>query len=315
MPVSARRPDSRAIRSAARKRARSTGAAFGVGFLAVLLAFAGGFLWRSGALADLGRSAEASAAFDEQQRSEALSLFDEAVQAQHEERWQGAANAVSALRQRGRPLPGLDALVAEIAMSRGDAETSRLAAHESLRRGENTASAHLMLALEKWIGRNQVADATLAGELAMHFLQEAADFEPSNGAVYFFWGEMNRMAGSLAEAQQKLLGGLHREMPWRSSALLAIKRQLAVAEAQRAGRPAAAPLPQDLQVVALDLKNSTDDPARQAALRAELLAQAPPMLAHFVLRDRGLPASDGEAAAEVETLVPRSLPYHPAPGR
>lgn len=315
MPVSARRPDSRAMRSAARQRARLNGAALGAGFLAVLLAFAGGFLWRSGALADRWRSAEAIAAFDEEQRSAALSLFDEAVQAQYEERWQGAANAVAALRQQGRPLPGLDALVAEIAMTRGDPETSRLAAHESLRRGESTSSAHLMLALEKWITRNQVADATLAGELALHFLQEAADFEPSNGAVYYFWGEMNRMAGSLAEAQQKLLGSLHREMPWRSSALLAIKRQLAVAEAQRTGRPAAAPLPQDLQVIALDLMNSPDDPARQTALRTELLAHAPLMLARFVLRDRGLSPSDREAAAEVEAAAPGSLPFPGALGR
>lgn len=294
----------RVAREAARQNARWRSVVSVVGFFFVLGGFAAGLGWK----AIMSRTSEGrvgvSVASDSAQRLEALSLFDEAVQANHEERMQGAANALVALQRMDHPLPGVDAFVAEMALTRGDIHTVQQAAQASLRRGEKEATSLLLLALEKWINRGQSGDPAGAQNIAEQYLSDAVRAEPSNGAVYFFWGEMSRLAGSEAEARAKLLSGLHREMPWRSSALLAVKQQFAQREARRAGRSSAGAPPDDLANAALSLESSAGSPQVFATKLGDVLNQAPLKVAMLILEDRALIDASTEARA---SLIPASV--------
>jgi len=165
-------------------------------------------------------------------RAEALRLLDEAARARHEERFREAANAATAARRLDEKLPGIDALMAEMAFQRQDSEATEEAARAALDRGENSSSANLLLALNAWRTRAlRGKSATEAAEEAGRLLSESAQTQPSDESVWFFWAEIMRLTGRGDEAQRRMLGAMHRLQPWRSAAIVAAKRQLAASEA------------------------------------------------------------------------------------
>jgi hypothetical protein len=281
MPSSRR---ARAARREARRQQKLTVFFVVVGMLVVVVAFAGGFAWQGGMWSPSSTDRGQSAVGDDVRRAEALKMLDEAVQANYEERPQGVANALQAARELDSTLPGVDAFVAEMALTSGDAHTLRRAAQTALRKGERVAAASLLLALEKWMNRGQGADSVVAGDVAKQYLEDAAQSEPSNGAVYFFWGEMSRTGGGESEAWPKLLGALYREQPWRSSALLAAKLQLADREAQGLGRPSRASLPDDLSTLVVGVVDSASD-TESFLIAWQLLASRAPLLWIYLITD------------------------------
>jgi tetratricopeptide (TPR) repeat protein len=191
----------------------------------------------------------------EEQRAEALRLFDEAVRARYEERAQGAMNAVAAARRADPQLRSVDVLVGEVALDQKDPETLRRAAEYALERGENESSANLLNALEVWMRRGEKG-TDKAGQLAEQFLSDAAEAEPSNAAVYFFHGELSRLLGDGRKAHRYLLSALHLQQPWRSAALLENKLQIAASEAAEEGAPVIAAPPTDQAEVILALRRA-----------------------------------------------------------
>lgn len=221
-----------------------------------------------------------------EQRAEAYRLFDEAVRARHEERLQGAYNAVNEARRLDPDLPGVDLFVGEIAWEQREADTVRRAAREALSRGHNVSSAKLLLALEKWMSRTP-QDTVAAGASVTEMLTEAADSSPSNASAPFFHGEVSRLLGDPATAHRKLLGALYRQAPWQSASLLDSKLQIAVAEAVELERPASAPAPGLAAQTALELwsaRNGEDEGVRKAL--EKLLFVTPILQARLLLRDQ-----------------------------
>jgi hypothetical protein len=222
--------------------------------LFVLGAFAGGILWRH---SKVNRAAAQVVELEssEEQRAEALRLFDEAVRARYEERAQGAMNAIAAARRADPQLRNVDVLVGEIALDQKDPETLRRAAEYALERGENESSANLLNALEVWMRRGEKG-TDKAGQLAEQFLSEAAGAEPSNAAVYFFHGELSRLLGDGRKAHRHLLSALHRQHPWRSAALLENKLQIAAREAADEGGAVVTAPPTEQAEVILALRSA-----------------------------------------------------------
>jgi hypothetical protein len=220
----------------------------------VLSAFAGGILWRQ---SKVNRAAAQVVELEssEEQRAEALRLFDEAVRARYEERAQGAMNAIAAARRADPQLRSVDVLVGEIALDQKDPETLRRAAEYALERGENESSANLLNAFEVWMRRGEKG-TDKAGQLAEQFLSDAADAEPSNAAVYFFHGELSRLLGDGRKAHRHLLSALHRQHPWRSAALLENKLQIAAREAADEGAAVMTAPPTEQAEVILALRSA-----------------------------------------------------------
>jgi hypothetical protein len=209
------------------------GVFYALAVLVVLLAFGAGY-WAQRMRSHSPRDA-VTPTVDAAVRAQALGLLDEAVRARWEERFQGALNAARQARALDEGLPGVDALVGELALEQKETETVRRAANEALRRGHNQASAHLLLALVMWMNRDS-EDPAKAGPSAMQALGDAAKHQPSNSAVYFFLGELSRLRGESGTAHRHLLGALYRQTPWISSGLLAVKLHLAAEEAAAMGR-------------------------------------------------------------------------------
>ena len=195
-------------------------------------AFAAGFLWKIVAAKMAG--APAAPAASAERRDEALRLMDDAVRAKHEGRSDAAVAAASAARKADPAVRGVDVLVGSLALEAGQPETLRQAAEQALLRHENVAEANLLLALHKWMMRGQSPGTQDASALVEPLLAEASEAEPSNMEVMFFWGDMASYAGHEDLAHRRLLGGLHRQQPWLSSATLAAKMELAAEEAAAA---------------------------------------------------------------------------------
>ena len=278
-PKSSRRPS----RRAQRRRQVLRVAAWAASALLVLGAFAGGFLWRQAKVNRVMAVAAAPPESSEEQKAEALRLFDEAVRARHEERAQGAMNAVTAARRADPQLRSVDVLVGEIALEQKDPETVRRAARYSLERGENESSANLLNALEAWMRRGEQGTEK-AGQLAGQFLSDAAKAEPSNAAVYFFHGELSRLLGDGRKAHRHLLAALNRQQPWRSAALLEKKMQLAAREASNQGKAVLVPPPSEQAEAVLALLNTEPSGAGGNAALPELL-RVTPAVQLFALRD------------------------------
>jgi hypothetical protein len=247
----------RSARYAARRRQRLGRALFWISAVFVGLAFAGGFIWRSGWLRPPAVEA-APVAVPAEQRAGAYQLLDEAVRARHEERAQGALNAATRARNLDPDVPGLDFFVAEVAWQNRDAMLVRHAAGESLRRGHNVSGSKLLLALVKWSTRN-VDDSQVVGASVVEMLSEVAGESPSDSAAYFFHGEVSRLLGDGAAAHRQLLGALHRQVPWTSATLLSTKEQLVAAEALRLSRPAVAPSPDAASQAVLGLLRASEE--------------------------------------------------------
>jgi hypothetical protein len=217
------------LRGAKKRRARLVrGLGVLVAVIVTVIAFAAGYQRKADLFAPLG-SVQADGSVISGQNLQALERVDEAVRARYEERWQGAMNALREARLNDPAVRGVDVLLGEIAVEQKNPAALRQAAREALRRGENESSAYLLLALEAWMQRGETGTSK-AGDSAKQYLADAADDEPSNPAIYFFRGELSRLLGAAAEAQLGMVSALHRQAPWKSSALLALKVQLASRE-------------------------------------------------------------------------------------
>ncbi len=225
LPTSSSRR-ARASRKAVRRRRKLVGLFIGAGLCAVTVAFVVGYLNASRAV--LAAPTVSVAAVDPASRTEALRLLDEALQARHEERFNAAANAAQAARQTDETLPGVDMMIAEIAFKQHDAGVAERAARAALARGENVSSANLLLALQAWrLRAERRKSASEAADEAARWLAEAASAQPSDEAVWFFWGEMMRFVGREDQAHRLLLEARHRTQPWKSSSTLEAKQRLA----------------------------------------------------------------------------------------
>lgn len=192
-------------------------------------AFAAGFVWK---LAAAHFASWAPAPADPSSRAEALRLMDDAVSAKRANDYDKAMAAASAARKADPNVPGVEALVGGIALETRQLDVMHRAAHEALARGQNPATANLLLALEKWMTRGRSGGSTGAAQAASVLLAEGAAAEMSNGEVFFFWGDIQRHAGREDPAHDRLQGALHRMQPWDSADILAAKMQLAASEAQ-----------------------------------------------------------------------------------
>jgi hypothetical protein len=188
--------------------------------LVPLASFAVGFAWRKQALDRESHTAPLEATAET--KAEALRLLDRAVEAKHSQLWSEATRLALHSRKVNPATPGVDVLVAELALDQGQFEVLGAAARAALRREPTSANAKLLLALEAWILRGQTS-ASEAGAAATQLLREAATDELSNGAVRFFAGDFLRETGHPSEAHTNLLGGLHRQHPWHSAAVIIAK--------------------------------------------------------------------------------------------
>lgn len=312
-PKSSRRPS----RRAQRRRQVLRVAAWVTSALLVLGAFACGFLWRQAKVNRVMAAAAAPPESSDEQKAEALRLFDEAVRARHEERAQGAMNAVTAARRADPQLRSVDVLVGEIALEQKDSETLRRAAKYALERGENESSANLLSAIEAWMRRGEQGTEK-AGQLAGQFLSDAAKAEPSNAAVYFFHGELSRLLGDGRKAHRHLLAALYRQRPWRSAALLENKAQLAAREASDQGKTIMVPPPTEQAEAVLALLNSAPSGAGGDEPLTELLRITPAVQLFALVDDSALNGSrelmliEGE---RLQALVETSVPYLGAPAK
>lgn len=302
-PKTSRRPSRRALRR--RQMVRIAAWAASASF--VLGAFAGGFLWRK-ARVDRITAAAAPAETSDEQRVEALRLFDEAVRARHEERAQGAMNAVTAARRVDPQLRSVDVLVGEIALEQKAPETLRRAAEYALERGENESSANLLSALEAWMRRAEQGTEK-AGQLAEQFLSDAAKAEPSNASVYFFHGELSRLLGDGRNAHRYLISALYRQQPWRGAALLENKMQLAARESADREKTVMLAPPSEQAEAVLALRNATSSGGGDSNALAELVRVTPTVQVFALLDDSALSGSralmQGEGSgSQLEECVP-----------
>lgn len=274
----------RSARYAARRRRRQARIMVWVSASSIILAFAAGFVWRSGWLRPPAAST-ATIAVGDTERAEAYRLFDEAVRARHEERLQGAFNAINEARRLHSDLPGLDLFIGEIALEQGEPRTLQQAARESLRRGHNESAAKLLLALDKWMSRNPQGTVS-TGASVSELLAEAADASPSSAAALFFHGEVARLAGDPATAHRKLLGALHRQTAWSGASFLAKKLQVAAAEASERGRPVLAAAPDEASQALLDLREAVASGRDMRPAFGELLSSTPSLQAKVLLQDQ-----------------------------
>jgi hypothetical protein len=288
----------RSARYADRRRRRYARVLVWMSAIFIGLSFAAGFVWRSGWLRPPAADT-ALVAVGEEERAEAYRLFDEAVRARHEERLQGAYNAINEARRLHPDLPGVDLFVGEIAWEQREARTVQQAARESLRRGHNESSAKLLLALEKWMSRSP-QDAVSVGASVGELLAEASEASLANAAALFFHGEVARLTGDPATAHRKLLGALHRQTPWSGTSLLSTKLQLAASEASRLGRPALAAAPDEAAQAAIDLRGAIASGRDVRLAFGQLLVFTPPLHAMAVLQDQAF--QEGAAADEVRLL-------------
>jgi hypothetical protein len=206
-------------------------AVFSAGILICFGAFAAGFFTnrearKAGGSRDDRRPAK-STFVDLADRAEALQLIDEAVKARYEARFVEAAKAAMAARRVDETMPGIDAFLAEMAFQEGESGVVERAALAALRRRESESSAHLLLALNAWRTRVQRMKSTAeAGDEAGRLLADASAAQLSDETVWLFWGELMRFIGREDQAHLRLLGAMHRVMPWRSADFLTTKLQL-----------------------------------------------------------------------------------------
>jgi hypothetical protein len=186
----------------------------------------------------------------EAQQAVALRLLDDAVRARFEKRPLATMNALAEARRADPGAPGLNVLAGEIALEKKDTDSLRRASASALRRGDNEAAAKLLAALEVWLRRGELG-LDRAGPQARQLLLEAAESSPSEASVHFFHGELSRQLGEGSAAHAHLLSALRRQAPWRSSALLRVKMQLAAVEASEGGEKIEVPAPDAQSAAAL----------------------------------------------------------------
>lgn len=239
----------------------------------LVAAFGAGFLLKT--LAAARRNAARGAApASVESRAEALRLMDDAMRAKYDGRSDDALAAVRAARAAVPDIPGADVVMAELALEAKQPGALRLAAEDALRRGQNPAEARLLLALEKWMTRGAGPRSAEAVATAKQLMAEASDAGLSNMTVMFFRGDIEHYGGNESEAWRFLLGALHRQQPWLSSAILAAKMRLAADEAGGVPDAALPPSAAGDALVALRRAAPSGSDARMplAALRGAVTA-------------------------------------------
>lgn len=231
----------------------------------------------------------------EEQRASALRSLDEAVRARYEERMDDAMAQLAMAQQADPQLPGLALLAGEIALQARDADALSRAMANAPQRGDSEASAKLLAALGVWLRRGELGVAR-AGPQARQLLLEAAESSPSEASVHFFHGELSRQLGEGSAAQAHLLSALRRQSPWKSSALLQVKMQLAAAEATEAGEAVEVSPPDAQSAVALRWREAVRRGSGAPAELKAMLALAPSLQTIVLLPDPALKFGDDAAA-------------------
>ncbi|MBE2180803.1 MAG: hypothetical protein IAE97_10055 [Chthoniobacterales bacterium] len=181
----------------------------------------------------------------------------------------------------------------------------RRSAREALNRGDNIADANLLLALDRWQARALPGGSTGAsGDAALLLLADATSAEFSNGTVWFFQGDLLRELGRNAEAQRSLLGGLHRQQPWTSAAVIAAKLQLAGAEAGNV--PTSTPAGDAMVALRQTLRAGGDPQPALDNLRAVVAGSQGAELLHDTALDVADPP---EALNRARAAKPAAIPY------
>ena len=257
-----------------------------VSALIILSSFVVSFFWHRLQLRRLAAASDIPPATEEQ-RASALRSLDEAVRARYEERMDDAMAQLAMAQQADPQLPGLELLAGEIALQQRDTD--------ALSREDSEAPAKLLAALGVWLRRGELGVAR-AGPQARQLLLEAAESSPSEASVQFFHGELSRQLGEGSAAHAYLLSALRRQSPWKSSALLRVKMQLAAAEASEAGEAVEVSAPDSQSAVALRwreaVRRGTDAPEELKAM----IALAPSLQTIVLLPDPALKFGDDAAA-------------------
>ncbi len=197
--------------------------------LITLWALGAGYLWRQLRTKNAAPQAPAEQTTPEQ-RAQALQLLDRAVTAKHGELTNEAVRLALDARRLDADVPGAALFLAEMSLRAGNAEGVNAAEKVALAQENYSADAQLLLALNAWMLRGQRGSGD-AGRTSTQLLAEASEVELANSQVRFFAGDLLRAIGQPAEAHASLLGSLHRQGPWNSSALLIAKLWLALEEA------------------------------------------------------------------------------------
>ena len=267
--------------------------------ICMALAFAAGVVWQRTA-ATRAKNAVATGPTPEEQAA-ARRLLESAVTARYADQTDDALRLAREARETDPMTPGAATFIAEVALRQGKTDEVDIAAREAIQRGRYVADAKLLLALNRWMGRTQ-SGAVDARAAATQLLEEATAEELSNGTARFFAGDLQRAVGRPGEAHRSLLGGLHRQEPWHSSALLAAKLRLAMEEggqrvAETLGDPSSSDSDAVFGAVVYDMQRAlqSGDETAIAAARARLQGA-------FTSRQLGMLSNDS-AFASLE-LVP-----------
>ena len=206
------------------------------------------------------------------------------------------AMAQLAMAQQTDPqLPGLELLAGEIALQQRDTDALSRASANASQRGGSEAPAKLLAALGVWLRRGELG-VERAGPQAKQLLLEAAERSPSEASVQFFHGELSRQLGEGSAAHAYLLSALRRQCPWKSSALLRVKMQLAAAEASEAGEAVEVSAPDSQSVVALRWREAVRRGADASEELKAMIALAPSLQTIVLLPDPALKFGDDAAA-------------------
>ena len=280
-----------------------------VAVLIIVSSFVASFFWHRLQLRRLAAASDIPPATEEQ-RASALRSLDEAVRARYEERMDDAIAQLAMAQQADPQLPGLELLAGEIALQQRDTD--------ALSREDSEAPAKLLAALGVWLRRGELGVAR-AGPQARQLLLEAAESSPSEASVQFFHGELSRQLGEGTAAHAYLLSALRRQSPWKSSALLRVKMQLAAAEASEAGEAVEVSAPDSQSAAALRwreaVRRGTDAPAELKAM----IALAPSLQTIVLLPDPALKFGDDAAADRAlrrelgSSVLPRGAMSIPTP--
>ena len=288
-------PTHRQSRRALRRRQLRRYLFWAVSLVLVTNAFVGGFIWQR---VRSERPAPAQPVFksaSEAQQALARRSLDEAVRARFEERPLATMNALAEARRADPDMPGLDVLAGEIALQRRDTDALHRASVNASRPGDNEASGKLLAALGAWLRRGELG-VDRAGPQARQLLLEAAESSPSEAAVHFFHCELSRQLGEGSAAHAYLLSALRRQFPWKSSALLRVKMQLAAAEASEAGEAVEVSAPDSQSAVALRWREAVRRGTDASEELKDMIALAPSLQTIVLLPDPALKFGDDAAA-------------------
>ena len=257
-----------------------------VSALIIVSSFVASFFWHRLQLRRLAAASDIPPATEEQ-RASALRSLDEAVRARYEERMDDAMAQLAMAQQADPQLPGLELLAGEIALQQRDTD--------ALSREDSEAPAKLLAALGVWLRRGELGVAR-AGPQARQLLLEAAERSPSEASVHFFHGELSRQLGEGTAAHAYLLSALRRQSPWKSSALLRVKMQLAAAEASEAGEAVEVSAPDSQSAVALRWREAVRRGTDASEELKAMIALAPSLQTIVLLPDPALKFGDDAAA-------------------